>query len=73
ADLTETSDGVSFEIKKQSVAGGNLYGYVQENNPEDMHGGVATEETEGENFFYTIKVELSGWNETRVFLGTKAE
>lgn len=71
ADLTEASDGISMEIKEQSVTGGTLYGYTQAGNPEGMHGGVATEETDGENFFYTIKVELSGWTETRIFVGTK--
>jgi len=73
AKLTEASDGVAMEIKEQDVFGGTLVGY-NEQTPE-IHGGLATEGIEdGESsFFYSLKVDLSGYIEYRIFMGSPAK
>ena len=73
AKLTKASDGVAMEIKEQDVMGGSLIGY-NEQTPE-IHGGLATEGIEeGEtSFFYSLKVDLSGYTEYRIFMGTPVE
>jgi len=57
-----------MEIKEQDVFGGTLIGYNEE-NPE-IHGGLTTETSEEDPFFYSLKLDLSGYTEYRIFFGS---
>ncbi len=73
AKLSEANDGVGMAIEEQDVLGGKLIGYSEDSNNPDLHGGLVTESTDTDPFFYSIKVELSGYTEYRIFMGAPAK
>jgi hypothetical protein len=73
AKLSEATDGIAMKINEQDILGGTLIGYTQDSNNPDVHGGLTSESTDDEPFFYSIKLDLSGYTEYRIFLGSPAK